>query len=111
MDMTIPMMVISLSGTNTNHTNDDRSNAQSHKNAAAIKIIIRIGSCAIVIVNIANGGPNAKNAHPKNSGNVIASISSLPNLVFQSRFLYTVLISNDDRWPTESLLIQYDNSE
>lgn len=69
--MIIPKAVRFLSGTKINHTNDDKSNAHNHKKAAAINIIIRIGSWDIVIENIASGGPNAKNAHPKNSGTVI----------------------------------------
>lgn len=43
----------------------------SQKNDAPIKIIIRMGSWAIVNVNIARGGPKAKKAHPKNSAIVI----------------------------------------
>lgn len=33
----------------------------------AMRMMIRIGSLAIVIRNIASGGPNARNAQPKNS--------------------------------------------
>lgn len=43
-EMIIPKMVTSLSGTNINQMNDDKINEQSHMNAAAINIIIRIGS-------------------------------------------------------------------
>lgn len=67
----IPMIVKSRNGTNINQMNDDSKSEQSHTNAAATRIIIRIGSCAMVIVNIANGGPNARKAQPKNSGKVI----------------------------------------
>lgn len=70
-EMSIPMMVYSLSGTNMNHTNDDNSSEQSHTNAAATRMIIRMGSCAMVMLNMANGGPKARNAQPKNSGIVI----------------------------------------
>lgn len=66
-----PNGVNSLSGTNINQTKDDSNREHSQKNAAATKIIIRMGSWAIVNVNIANGGPNAKNVQPKNSGTVI----------------------------------------
>ena len=38
---------------------------------ADIKMMIRIGSFAIDIQNIANGGPNAMKAQPKNSITVI----------------------------------------
>lgn len=71
MEMIIPMNVISRNGTKMNHMNDDSKRAQSHTNAAATRIIIRIGSWAMVIENIASGGPNARNAQPKNSGKVI----------------------------------------
>lgn len=71
MEMIIPKAVTSRNGKITNQMNDDSKSEQSHKKAAATKIIIRIGSWATVIVNMANGGPNARNAHPKNSGNVI----------------------------------------
>lgn len=59
------------SGITTNHHREDRSSDTSQKNAAAINIIILTGSWAIVNKNIANGGPNARNAQPKNSTNVI----------------------------------------
>lgn len=51
---------------------DDSSSEQSHRKAAATKMIIRMGSWAIDNVNIANGGPNARQAQPKNSAAVIA---------------------------------------
>lgn len=70
-EIIIPIAVYSLSGTKMNHTSDDIKSEQSHKNAAATKMITRIGSWAMVIVNMANGGPKARNAQPKNSGNVI----------------------------------------
>lgn len=70
-EMNIPMNVISRNGTSMNQMNDDSKSAQSHTNAAATRIIIRIGSWAMVIVNIASGGPNARKAQPKNSGRVI----------------------------------------
>lgn len=54
-----------------NQTSDESSNEHNHINAAATKMIIRIGSCAIVIINIASGGPKAKKTPPKNSGTVI----------------------------------------
>lgn len=70
-EIIIPMIVTSRNGTNMNQMNDDSKSEQSHTNAAATRIIIRIGSWAMVIVNIANGGPNARKAQPKNSGKVI----------------------------------------
>lgn len=53
------------------HNIDDMSNDISQKNALAINMMIRIGSIAIVHVNIAIGGPKAKNAQPKKSIAVI----------------------------------------
>lgn len=70
-EMIIPIIVTSRSGTNKNQMNDDSKSAQSHTNAAATKIMIRIGSWATVMVNMANGGPKARKAQPKNSGKVI----------------------------------------
>lgn len=70
-EMNIPMNVISRTGTNMNQMNDDSKSEQSHTNAAATRMIIRMGSWAMVIVNMASAGPNARNAQPKNSGNVI----------------------------------------
>lgn len=67
-----PIDVYDLSGTKTNQINDENNNAQSQTNAAPTRRIIRIGSLATVSVNIANGGPNAKNVQPKNSGSVIS---------------------------------------
>lgn len=52
---------------------DDSNSEQSHTNAAATKIITRIGSWAMVMVNMASAGPNARKAQPKNSGKVIVS--------------------------------------
>lgn len=43
----------------------------SQKNALAISMMIRMGSIAIVNVNIASGGPKASKAHPKKSVTVI----------------------------------------
>lgn len=72
--MIIPNDVTFRSGTNINQTNDDNKSEQSHTNAAATKIMIRIGSCAMVMVNIAKAGPNVRKAQPKNSGKVILSL-------------------------------------
>lgn len=69
--MIIPKGVKLLNGTNMNQTSEDSNSEQSHKNAAATKIIIRIGSCAMVMVKHANAGPKARKAQPKNSGKVI----------------------------------------
>lgn len=76
-DIIIPKAVTSLIGTKMNQTSDDNNNEQSHRKAAATNMITRIGSCATVIVNIAKGGPNARNAHPKNSGKVIVTCNGL----------------------------------
>lgn len=67
----MPNNVKSLNGTIMNQISADSSNAHSQRKAAATKMMMRIGSLAMVSVNIANGGPNARNAHPKNSGSVI----------------------------------------
>lgn len=92
----MPNNSLSRNGTTANHTMDDRSIATSQKKEAISKIIIRIGSWAIVNTNIAlkqdftisrfddsqglanytrkityNAGPNVRKAHPKNSASVI----------------------------------------
>lgn len=54
-------------GITMNHKSDDIKNDSSQKKALAIRIIILIGSLAIVKANIARGGPNARNVQPKNS--------------------------------------------
>lgn len=71
-EKTSPKLKYSRSGTIANQNIEDISSDSSHTNAAAIKIIIRMGSWAIVKMNIASGGPKAKNVHPKNSETVIA---------------------------------------
>lgn len=71
--MIIPNDVTLRSGTNMNQMNDESKSEQSHTNAAATKMMIRIGSCAMVMVNIAKAGPNVRKAQPKNSGKVIFS--------------------------------------
>lgn len=68
------MDVYDRNGTNMNQMNDDSSNAHSQTKAAATSTMIRIGSWAMVNVNIANDGPNARNVQPKNSGKVISTI-------------------------------------
>lgn len=40
----------------------------------AIRMMTRNGSLAIVKINRENAGPNAMNAHPKNTAAVIATI-------------------------------------
>jgi hypothetical protein len=73
-----PNTVISMPiCTITNQIIDDTNKEQSQKKAAAIKIIILIGSWATVNVNIANAGPKARNAHPKNSGKVMTKFDNL----------------------------------
>lgn len=71
MEIIIPNMVTSRIGTNINQMNDEIKSEQSHKNAAATNIIIRMGSWAMVIENMANAGPKARKAQPKNSGKVM----------------------------------------
>lgn len=71
MEVTTPTIVKVPSRVIKNHTNDDNNTEHSHIKAAATKIIIRIGSWAMVNRNIANGGPKTKKTPPKNSGNVI----------------------------------------
>lgn len=70
-DMMSPIDVYVRNGTKIYQMNDESSNEHSQTKAAATNMIIRIGSCATVIVNIANDGPNARNVQPKNSGKVI----------------------------------------
>lgn len=65
------MDVYDRNGTNMNQMNDDNSNEHNQTKAAATSTMIRIGSWAMVNVNIANDGPNASNVQPKNSGKVI----------------------------------------
>lgn len=61
----------SLSGTNINQMNDEINNASSHKNDEKMSRIILMGESLIVKQNIANGAPNARKVHPKNSATVI----------------------------------------
>lgn len=62
-----------LRGTTANHRIEESSRASSQKNPAAMRIIIRMGSWAMVNVNMAMAGPKAKPAHPKNSATVIGN--------------------------------------
>lgn len=50
---------------------DDSKKEINQKKELAINIMIRMGSIAIVKVNIAKGGPKANKAHPKKSMTVI----------------------------------------
>lgn len=61
---TIPKAGTVRNGTTANHIIDDINNDSNHTNAAAINMIIRIGSWAIENINMANGGPNAKKLQP-----------------------------------------------
>lgn len=54
-----------------NHQSEEVSSESSQKKAAAIMIMIRTGSWAIVTMNIEKGGPNASNVHPTNSMSVM----------------------------------------
>lgn len=65
------MDVYDRNGSNMYQMNDDSSNEHSQTKAAATSTMMRIGSWAMVNVNIANDGPNARNVQPKNSGKVI----------------------------------------
>lgn len=75
MEIIIPKTVTFRSGTNMNQTSDESKSEQSHTNAAATKMMIRIGSCAMVMVNMARAGPKARKAQPKNSGKVMLKCS------------------------------------
>lgn len=69
--MSTPNQTCCLLG-NMNHTIDDNSRLSSQKNELAINIMTRTGSFMIVMMNIDSAGPNAVNAQPVNSNNVIA---------------------------------------
>lgn len=73
-DTTTPTIVNTPSWVISSHTKEDNSSEQSHMNAAATKMIMRIGSCAMVITNMANGGPNTRKIPPKNSAIVIVGL-------------------------------------
>lgn len=72
-EKTNPNTSLLRKGTTINHRNDDNNNESNQKNAAAINMIILTGSQAIVNINMARGGPKAKNVQPKNSETVIFS--------------------------------------
>lgn len=84
-DIISPMDVYDRSGTNINQMNDDSSNEHSQTKAAATNTIMRIGSWAMVNVNIANDGPNARNVQPKNSGKVILTAT---NFIYFGRIVF-----------------------
>lgn len=54
-----------------NQTSDDANRATSQTNAAAIRMMMRIGSCMMVNRNMEKGVPKARNVHPANSAKVI----------------------------------------
>lgn len=58
-----------------NQINDDINKARSHKNDEKISRIIFIGEFAIVNIKRAAGGPNARNAQPKNSATVMLCLN------------------------------------
>lgn len=68
---TIPNARYDRKGTTAYHTSDDTRNDSSQPNAAAIMMMIRTGSLATVIANIASGAPNASREQLKNSARVI----------------------------------------
>lgn len=68
---TIPNASWDRRGTTANHTRDDTRNESSQANAAAIMMMMRTGSLAMVSANIAKGAPNASNEQLKNSARVI----------------------------------------
>lgn len=90
----MPKARVSLSGSTANHSIEDRSSDTSQKKPAAIRMIILIGSCAIVKVNIAMDGPNAKKAHPKNSATVIVTLSVVYIPIFTSYREKSRIIAN-----------------
>jgi len=72
-EKTTPKAIKSFSGMMAYHK-DEISSDSSQKKAAAMRIMIRTGSLAIVKTNRAKGGPKAMKVQPKNSGNVIFSL-------------------------------------
>lgn len=66
---------------------EDKSKEMSQKNALTMNMITRIGSTAIVRVNMAKGGPKAKQAQPKKSAIVILYAQQwITSATFRSRF-------------------------
>lgn len=53
---------------------DENSKESNQKNAAAIKMMMRIGSEARVNTNIDRTGPKTRKVHPKNSATVILNL-------------------------------------
>lgn len=76
-EKTRPNARCSCSGTTAYQSTDDSSREMSQKKALAISMIILMGSAAMVNVNMASGGPKAKQAQPKKSITVIFSPSGL----------------------------------
>lgn len=72
-EKTRPNARCSCRGTTAYQSTDDSSREMSQKKALAISMIILMGSAATVNVNMASGGPKAKQAQPKKSITVIVS--------------------------------------
>lgn len=68
---TIPNAKYERKGVTTNQTKDESKNDNSQPNAAAIMMMMRIGSLATVSANITSGGPKASSEQLKNSARVI----------------------------------------
>lgn len=60
-----------------NHHMEDRTRERSQKKEAAIRMMMRTGSWAMVKMKRTNGGPKARKVQPKNSAIVILSKSTL----------------------------------
>lgn len=72
---TMPNAKYVRKGATANHTKDESKNDNSQPNAAAIMMMMRIGSLATVSENITTGGPKASSEQLKNSARVILLFS------------------------------------
>jgi len=70
-EKTRPNARCSCSGTTAYQSTDDNSRDISQKKALTINMIILMGSAAMVNINMASGGPKARQAQPKKSMTVI----------------------------------------
>lgn len=80
-EKTRPKARWSCSGTTAYQSIDDSSREMSQKKALAIRIIILMGSAAMVKVNMASGGPKARKAQPKKSITVIFPLVSVARVL------------------------------
>ncbi|KZC08980.1 hypothetical protein WN55_11443 [Dufourea novaeangliae] len=96
-EKTSPNARCSWSGTTIYQSTDDSNNEVSQKKALAISIIIRIGSAAIVNMNMDIGGPKARRAQPKNSISVIFTVVDATNSLCLI-YYYTVTIYSSERF-------------